>query len=72
MTQIQAGLSGNSHLLDCLSGNQSHVAPLPLSYSDGLAEHPLIGTEVFDCTVRVVQEACQGQGVEHVHCDLSA
>lgn len=54
MTQILAGPSGNSHLLDCLSGNQSHVAPLPLSYSDGLVEHTLISAEAFECTVGVV------------------
>lgn len=54
MTQIQAGPSGNSHLLDCLSAKQSHVAPLSLSLADGLVEHTLISAEAFECTVWVV------------------
>lgn len=53
MTQIQAGPSGNSHLLDCLSAKQSQVA-LSLSSADRLVEHTLISAEAFECTVWVV------------------
>lgn len=54
MTQIQAGPSGNSHLLDCLSGNQCHVAPFSLSEPEGLVEHTLISAEAFEITIWVV------------------